>query len=67
MAEKLLVAGAGIAGLGVALAFTAIDRMCDADLMKSATSDFAATAELSRNAVAKIREHAHVHGGCGCA
>jgi amidohydrolase len=49
------------------LAFTAIDLMCDADLMKSATSDFAATAELSRNAVAKIREHGHVHGGCGCA
>lgn len=49
------------------LAFTAIDLMCDADLMKSATSDFAATAQLSRNAVAKISEHSHVHGGCGCA
>ena len=49
------------------LAFTAIDLMCDADLIKSATSDFAATAELSRKAVAKIKEHSHVHGGCGCA
>jgi len=49
------------------LAFTAIDLMCDAQLMKTAKSDFEATAELSRNAVAKIKEHTHVHGGCGCA
>ncbi|HVP85218.1 MAG TPA: M20 family metallopeptidase [Rhizomicrobium sp.] len=49
------------------LAFTAIDLMCDPQLMKTAKSDFEATAELSRNAVAKIKEHNHVHGGCGCA
>ncbi|HVZ70170.1 MAG TPA: M20 family metallopeptidase [Rhizomicrobium sp.] len=49
------------------LAFTAIDLMCDPQLMKTAKSDFEATAELSRNAVAKIREHHHSHGGCGCA
>jgi amidohydrolase len=49
------------------LAFTAIDLMCDEQLMKSVTADFAATAELSRKAVAKIRDHGHAHGGCGCA
>lgn len=48
------------------LAFTAIDLMCDPQLMKTAKSDFEATAELSRNAVAKIKEHNHAHGGCGC-
>jgi amidohydrolase len=49
------------------LAFTAIDLMCDPHLMTTAKSDFEATAELSRKAVAKIAEHGHAHGGCGCA
>lgn len=53
------------------LAFTAIDLMCDAQLMKTIKSDYDATAEISRNAVAAIRDHGHGaghgHGGCGCA
>jgi metal-dependent amidase/aminoacylase/carboxypeptidase family protein len=49
------------------LAFTAIDLMCDAQLMKTVKSDYEATAEYSRKAVAAIHDHGHGHGGCGCA
>lgn len=51
------------------MAFTALDLMCDAQLMAVVQSDFAATAEVSRKAVAKISEpgHAHHGGGCACA
>jgi amidohydrolase len=51
------------------LAMTALDLMADAARLEAARADFAATAELSRLAIAKSREpmaHAH-HGGCGCA
>ena len=53
------------------LAFTAIDLMCDAQLMKTVKADYDATAEHSRKAVAAIHDHGHRaghgHGGCGCA
>lgn len=49
------------------LALTALDLMADAKLMEVAKSDFAATAELSKLAVAKVAEEHHHHGGCGCA
>jgi metal-dependent amidase/aminoacylase/carboxypeptidase family protein len=51
------------------LAMTALDLMADPVQLESARSDFSATAELSKLAIAKSREpmaHAH-HGGCGCA
>jgi len=51
------------------LAMTALDLMADAAKLEAVRADFAATAELSRAAIAKSREplaHAH-HGGCGCA
>ncbi len=47
------------------LAFTAIDLMCDAQLMKTVKADYEATAEHSRKAVAAIHDHGHGHGGCG--
>lgn len=56
-----------------AMAMTALDLMGDAALLASVKSDFQATAELSKNAIAKSREkvveghHGHGHGGCGCA
>ena len=56
-----------------AMAMTALDLMGDAALLASVKSDFEATAELSRGAIAKSREpvkvhdHGHTHGGCGCA
>jgi amidohydrolase len=51
-----------------ALAMTALDIMCEPELLKAARSDFEATAELSKSALAKSREPvAHTHGGCGCA
>jgi amidohydrolase len=49
------------------LAFTAIDLMCDSQLMQTVRADFNATAELSKNAISKISEHDHGHtNGCGC-
>jgi amidohydrolase len=51
------------------LAMTALDLMADSAKLEAARADFAATAELSKLAIAKSREamaHAH-HGGCGCA
>ena len=55
-----------------AMALTALELMADADLLNTAQSDFAATADLSRLAVTKTGEkppikHAHAHAGCGCA
>jgi amidohydrolase len=58
------------------LAFTALDLMSDAQLLATAKADFAATAELSTGALARLQEkvphhheaaHAHGAGGCGCA
>jgi amidohydrolase len=49
-----------------ALALTALDLMADETMLSRVRSDFAATAELSRLAVAEV-SHGHVHGGCGCA
>ncbi len=58
------------------MAMTALDLMADAGKMAAVRGDFAATAELSQNAIAKSREplkhdhHGHGHsssGGCGCA
>jgi amidohydrolase len=50
------------------LAMTALDLMADPAKLEAARADFAATAELSRLAIAKSREPmAHTHGGCGCA
>ncbi|HEY0104502.1 MAG TPA: M20 family metallopeptidase [Rhizomicrobium sp.] len=51
------------------MAMTALDLMAGPGQMAAVKSDFAATAELSRLAIAKSREpmaHGH-HGGCGCA
>jgi len=45
------------------LALTALELMADAALMARVRADFAATAELSRLAVAEV---AHQHAGCGC-
>src|SRR5215472_3764970 len=52
------------------LAMTALDLMADAVKLEAARADFAATAELSKLAIAKSREpmaHLHPHGACGCA
>jgi amidohydrolase len=49
-----------------ALALTALDLMADETMLSRVRADFAATAELSRLAVAEV-SHDHVHGGCGCA
>ncbi len=53
------------------MAMTALDLMFDANKLAATKADFAATAELSRNAIAKSREGVahdhHAHGGCGCA
>jgi len=56
------------------LAHTALDLMCDGGLMERVRADFAATAELSKSALAAMQEkvpesHAavHAHNGCGCA
>jgi amidohydrolase len=54
------------------MAMTALDLMADARKMAAVRGDFAATAEISQNAIAKSREplkhdhHGH-GGGCGCA
>lgn len=58
----------------VALAQTALDLMADPDMLSRAKADFAATAELSRAALAGLDVKVphgdlahHRHGGCGCA
>ena len=49
------------------MAMTALDLMADAAKLAAAKSDFAATLELSHNAIAKSREKvAHDHHGHGC-
>ena len=55
-----------------ALALTALELMSDAQLLNAARGDFAATAELSRLAVAKVGEkppirNPHAYTDCGCA
>ncbi|MEI9888595.1 MAG: M20 family metallopeptidase [Rhizomicrobium sp.] len=50
-----------------AMAMTALDLMADAAQFAAAKADFAATLELSHNAIAKSREPvAHAHHGGGC-
>ena len=56
------------------LAHTALDLMCDAGLMKRVRNEFAATAELSKSALAALTEKVpeshpdvYAHAGCGCA
>jgi amidohydrolase len=56
------------------LAHTALDLMCEESLMERVRADFAATAELSKSALAALTEkvpesHAdlYAHAGCGCA
>jgi amidohydrolase len=59
------------------LAQTALDLMCDSLLLDRTRADFAATAELSKSALARLTEkvpqsvaavhHHHGHSGCGCA
>jgi amidohydrolase len=60
-----------------ALAMTALDLMADRGLLDAAKADFAATADISKSALAKLyanhpsdhHGHAHPHGaagGCGC-
>ena len=49
------------------MAMTALDLMADAAKLAAAKADFAATLELSHNAIAKSREPvAHDHHGYGC-
>lgn len=57
-----------------ALADTGLDLMCDGALLERARADFAATAELSKTALAHLNEKVpdslpavHGHAGCGCA
>ena len=56
------------------LAHTALDLMCDTGLMKHVRTEFAATAELSKSALAALTEKVpkshpdvYAHSGCGCA
>jgi metal-dependent amidase/aminoacylase/carboxypeptidase family protein len=56
------------------LAQTALDLMYDEGLMERVSADFAATAELSKSALARLTETVpenypavHTHAGCGCA
>jgi len=56
------------------LAHTALDLMCEEGLMEGVRADFAATAEISKSALAALQEkvpHSHpdvyAHAGCGCA
>jgi len=57
-----------------ALALTALDVMSDRKLLDTAKADFAATADISKAALDKLREnhphahngHAHGADGCGC-
>jgi metal-dependent amidase/aminoacylase/carboxypeptidase family protein len=57
-----------------ALAQTALDLMAKPDCLSAARGDFAATAEVSKSALARLHERVpdskladHRHGGCGCA
>ncbi len=58
-----------------ALAQTALDLMCDSTMLATAKADYAATADISKAALARLADkvessahgHSHVHGGCGCA
>jgi metal-dependent amidase/aminoacylase/carboxypeptidase family protein len=57
-----------------ALAQTALDLMASPESLSRAKADFAATAELSKIALAKLQERVpesrlddHRHGACGCA
>lgn len=57
-----------------AMALTALDVMVDKQLLQTVKNDFAATADISKAALAKMSEntkhahdHGHAHGGCGCA
>jgi amidohydrolase len=57
-----------------ALAQTALDLMASPESLSRAKADFAATAELSKAALAKLQERVpesrldeHRHGACGCA
>lgn len=56
------------------LAFTALDLMCDSQLLGRARADFAGTADLSKSALERLKEKVpqslpavHAHAGCGCA
>ncbi|HEX3430909.1 MAG TPA: M20 family metallopeptidase [Rhizomicrobium sp.] len=56
------------------LAHTALDLMCEDGLMDRVRADFAATAELSKSALAGLSEKVpqshpdvYAHAGCGCA
>ncbi|HEX4079450.1 MAG TPA: M20 family metallopeptidase [Rhizomicrobium sp.] len=56
------------------LAQTALDLMCEPALLERVRSDFAATEELSKSAIARLREKVpegfpavHAHAACGCA
>jgi metal-dependent amidase/aminoacylase/carboxypeptidase family protein len=56
------------------LAHTVLDLMCDTELMKRVRTEFAATAELSKSALAALTEKVpkshpdvYAHSGCGCA
>jgi hypothetical protein len=54
-----------------AMALTALELMSDGELLKAVRGDFAATAELSKLAVAKTGDvppiqNPHAHVGCGC-
>ncbi|HEY3778627.1 MAG TPA: M20 family metallopeptidase [Rhizomicrobium sp.] len=56
------------------LAHTALDLMCEPALLERVRTDFAATAELSKSALARLTEKVpeslpavHAHAGCGCA
>lgn len=60
-----------------ALAMTTLDLMFDSQMMERAKSDYSATADISKAALARLTEtvarvlpshtHEHAHGGCGCA
>ena len=56
------------------LAHTALDLMCEEGLIEHVRADFAATAELSKSALAALKEKVpeshpdvYAHAGCGCA
>lgn len=56
------------------LAHTAVELMCEASLLERVRTDFAATADLSKSALARLEEEVpeslpavHAHAGCGCA
>jgi amidohydrolase len=49
-----------------ALALTALDLMADGTSLERVKADFAATADLSRLAVAAVEAEHHHHPACGC-